>query len=191
MRGRKMRKRWMMAIAVAAATQAMAQASPQQQGAGQSSAAPMEGGCGSYSVDLSSEMRLMAGEAVKVDAGRDVAGAPVAATGRALEVHLRPQTEVELAAAPAQDRGGPERKAGLVRLGTMEAGDWRVSVDRFAWIDLVGGGQLMESTTFAMERGCATVLKTVVFHVPAAMPVVLELTGADEATVRVLVSRAK
>ncbi len=161
----------------------------------------MQGGCGAYSIDLGNEMRLMAGEAVKVEAGRDVAGAPAEQTGQAMEVHLRPQTEVELAAAPAQDRGGAERKAGLVRLtsgvgdtkgnGELEAGDWRVSVDRFVWVDLVGSGQLMESGAFAMERDCPTIFKTVVFHVPEAMPAVLELTGASEGTVRVVVTRAK
>ncbi len=158
---------------------------------GQASTAQMHGGCGNYTADLSNEMRLMAGDALDVKAGTDAGNVPMGALGRAMEVHLAPQTAVHLAAAPAQDRGGAERKAGLVGFEKLEAGDWRVSLDRFAWVDLVRGGQLLETGAFEMQTECPTVFKTVVFHVPEAGPVVLELTGASEGAVRVLVSRAK
>jgi len=178
---------WMVAIGMAAGAHVLAQ---QQTATGQA-AAQMHGGCGNYATNLSSEMRLMAGEAVKVRAGTDAENAPMEATGRAMEVHLRPQTEVHLAAAPAQDRGGAERKAGLVQLGKLDAGEWRVSLDRFAWVDLVSRGQLLASGAFEMQTECPTIFKTVVFEVPEAMPVVLELTGASEEMVRVVVTRAK
>jgi hypothetical protein len=153
--------------------------------------AQMHGGCGNYTADLSNEMRLMAGDAVEVKAGTDAGNAPMGALGRVMEVHLAPQTGVHLAAAPAQDRGGAERKAGLVGFEKLEAGEWRVSLDRFAWVDLVRGGQLLESGAFEMQTECGALFKTVVFHVPAAGGAVLELTGASEAAVRVLVTRAK
>jgi hypothetical protein len=42
-----------------------------------------------------------------------------------------------------------------------------------------------------MQTECGALFKTVVFHVPEAGGAVLELTGASEAAVRVLVTRAK
>lgn len=174
-----------LAAALAGGVAAMGQVAASAQ------AASMHGGCGNYTADLSNEMRLMTAETVDVKAGTDAGNAPMGAVGRAMEVHLASQAAVHLAAAPAQDRGGAERKAGLVGFEKLEAGDWRVSVDRFVWIDLVRAGELLESGAFQMESECPALFKTVVFHVPEATPVVLELTGASDQAVRVLLTRAK
>ncbi len=148
----------------------------------------MHGGCGNYAVDLKAEMRLMAGPALAVTAGPAAEDAPRVETGRALEVTLLPQAEVRFAAPPVRNSAGDDRRGGLLRLGVLHAGDWRVSADRYVWIDLAGAGRLLASPGFEMQTGCATIFKTIVFRVPEATAVDVQLSGASSATVRLLVT---
>ncbi len=162
-----------------------AQDMPQKQSMDQ-----MHGGCDNYRTNLKSEMQLMAMTPLEVTAGANAGAAPMIPQSKAVVVSLMPQTQVHLAAPPAQDRGGPDRRAGLLSLGTLSAGDWRVSLDRFAWVDVVASGSVLPNPSFEMQTGCAAIFKTVVFHVAEAQPVILQLSGASAEPVRVLITRA-
>ncbi len=162
---------------------AVAQDMPQKQSMDQ-----MHGGCGNYRTSLKSEMQLMAMTPFEVTAGANAGAAPTIPQSKAVVVSLMPQTQVRLAAPPAQDRGDPDRRAGLLSLGTLSAGDWRVSLDRFAWIDAVASGHVLPNPSFEMQTGCAAIFKTVVFHVTEAEPVILQLSGAGSASLKLLVT---
>ena len=164
---------------------AVAQSTPQRQPMDQ-----MHGGCDNYAANLKTEMQLMSMTPIEVTAAADAEGAPPVQTSRALLVDLLPQAQVHFAVQPSQDRGGPDRRAGLLSLGALTPGDWRISVDRFAWIDMSASGRLLPTPSFEMQTGCATIFKTVVFHVPETEPVILQLSGAGSPSVRLLITPA-
>jgi hypothetical protein len=161
--------------------QSMAQSRPMDQ---------MHGGCDHYAVDLKSEMHLMAAPSLGVTAASAAAETPGVPASQALEVTLLPQSNVHFILPPAQNHTGPDRRAGLLSLGVLPKGDWRVSADQFVWIDMVGARHLLASPSFEMQTGCAVILKTVVFHVPEAMLADLQLSGANSATVKLLITPA-
>ncbi len=161
------------------ATQAMSQSRPMDQ---------MHGGCDRYAVDLKSETHLMAGTPSVVTAAFAASEAPKVPVSQALDVALLPQASVHFALPPAQNHAEPNIRAGLLSLGVLPEGDWRVSADHFVWIDMVGASHLLASPGFEMQTRCAIIFKTVVFRVPAAMPVYLQLSGSKSASVKLLIT---
>ena len=148
----------------------------------------MSGGCGDYGADLRSELRLMGGALAKISAAGDVAAAPQIEPGKAYAVDLLPQAQVHFPVPPKQDRGGDGRSAGMLSLGNLAAGSWRVSTDSPVWIDLLAGGKAVTSSGFEMKTECPAILKTVVFAVPGGVPVLLQINGAPQHSVRLLVT---
>jgi len=151
----------------------------------------MHGGCDNYAANLTTEMRLMSMNAVQINAASQAAEAPQVRTSQVFSINLLPQSQVHFALAPAQDRGGPERWAGLVALGTLPKGNWRVSADKSVWIDLIGSGQLLPSPAFEMQTECPTIFKTVVFEAPGTVTVLLQISGATTQSVRLLITSAE
>jgi len=134
---------------------------------------------------------LMSRKPVEVSAAIVAREAPPVQTSSALLVALRPQSQVHFAVPPAQDRGSPDKRAGLLLLGTLSPGDWRVSADSFAWIDMAASGTLLPSPSFEMQTGCATIFKTVVFHVSEATPTILQINGVSSPSMRLLITPVK
>jgi hypothetical protein len=185
MQGETMRIASLLGATFFCAAIATAQSMPQKQPMAQ-----MHGGCDNYRTNLTAELQLMAMTPAEVTAGASAGEAPALPQSKAVVVSLLPQSQVRLAAPPAQDRGGADRRAGLVSLGALSAGDWRVSLGSFAWIDAVASGRLLPNPSFEMQSGCAAIFKTVVFHVSEAEPVILQLSGADTQSIRVLLTPA-
>lgn len=148
----------------------------------------MEGGCGDFTADLHSELKLMSGQLTSITAGSSVADAAQIRAGVAYSVQLLPQHQVHFAVPPAQNRDGEGRSAGVLSLGDLPAGNWRISTDNPVWLDLVAAGQLLNSSSFEMKSGCPTILKTVVYAVPGTSPVVIQVNGATQPSVRILVT---
>jgi hypothetical protein len=148
----------------------------------------MEGSCGDFTADVHSELKLMSGQLTSITAGSGVADAAQIQPGVAYSVRLLPQEQVHFAVPPAQNRGGEGRSAGVVTLRDLPAGNWRISTDNPVWLDLIVAGQLLNSSSFEMKSGCSTILKTVVYAVPGKSPVVIQVNGATQPSVRILVT---
>jgi hypothetical protein len=133
----------------------------------------------------------MSGPLAAVSAGGTSAGAPRIMPGQAYEVTLLPQEQVHLPLPPAQDRGGAGRSAGVLSLGNLPRGRWRVSTDNPVWLDLAASGQSIPSSDFEMKMECPTILKSVVFAVPGNAPVLLQVNGATKQSVRLLITPAE
>jgi len=148
----------------------------------------MQGGCGDYTADLHSEMKLMSAQLTSVTAGSGAADAPEIKPGVAYSVRLLPQQQVHFALPPGQNRGGAGRSAGVLSLSDLPAGSWRISTDNPVWLDLVPSGQIVDSSAFEMKMACTTILKTVLYTVRGKGPVLIQVNGATQRTVRLLVT---
>ncbi len=107
--------------------------------------------------------------------------------GRGVDALLKPGGDVVFPALPAKP-GGSVSYGGLYDLRIDEAGDYQVSLGAGAWIELVSGEVLMESSAHAPGPPCSSLKKTVVFPLKPGR-YVLEITGNGEATLAVMVTR--
>jgi hypothetical protein len=150
----------------------------------------MQGGCGNYTANLHSEMKLMSGHLTSVMAGSTPENAARIRPGVAYSVHLLSQQQVHFWLPPGQNRNGAGRSAGMLSVGTLPAGKWRISTDNPVWLDLVASRQIVDASAFEMKMGCTTILKTVVWAVRGRAPLLIQVSGATRPSVRLLVTPA-
>jgi hypothetical protein len=105
----------------------------------------------------------------------------------AYSVRLLSQEQVHFPVSPGQNRNGTGRSAGVLSLGTLPAGKWRISADNPVWLDLVVAGRIVNASAFEMKMGCTTILKTVVWAVRGKAPLLIQVNGATQPSVRLLV----
>lgn len=146
----------------------------------------MRGDCAAFALDVTREAALWAaGPRTALTASAAASGAPALATGTLARLALLPQTEMQFAVTPEQDRGGAGRHAGHLRLEVPQAGLWRVAASNGLWFDAVAGGAILPSSAFEMQTGCGAPFKVVVFELPAGA-VTLQFNGSPSPQVEVV-----
>jgi hypothetical protein len=163
----------MVAIAAAGATQAFA-----------------DDPCIGFKWDVRREHALFGGAPAALSAGKDLATAPTILAGRLYALQLAPQTAVSFAAAPGRKSASDGAYAGLAVLQLETAGDYRVSVDAPAWIDVAADGKLAAVEDYQGLHGCDAPHKIVEFNLASASRFVLQLSGAPKAAIRLTVTLA-
>jgi hypothetical protein len=98
--------------------------------------------------------------------------------------------QVTLALPPGKKPAGDSSYAGLARLSLRQPGSYRVSLDQSAWIDIVADGKMIDSADFQGRAGCVAPHKVVQFSLPAGRELLLQLSGAASAGVRVTITPA-
>ena len=112
------------------------------------------------------------------------AGLPI---GKGVDAQLKHSGEVVFPMLPAKP-GGSVSYGGLYDLKISETGDYQVSLGTGAWIELVSGKVLIESTAHAPGPACSSLKKTVVFPLKPGR-YVLEITGNADPILPVMVTR--
>ncbi|MFV3127644.1 hypothetical protein [Niveispirillum sp. KHB5.9] len=121
-----------------------------------------------------------------LSAGASVDAAPVIAPGKAVELALRPEGGVKLAATPGKVGTGTSF-AGLFSLTVDRPGTWRVALGKAAWIDLVKDGAAIASTAHGHGPACTGIRKIVDFDLkPGRYLIQLSASPADRMTALVL-----
>jgi hypothetical protein len=146
--------------------------------------------CAGFRFDVTQERALFASTALPLRAGHDTASAPQAQTDKLYEVQLQAQERVSFALPPARSKVPDASRAGLIRLTVVTAGVYRISLDQPFWIDVVAGSQLLTSKDFQGVPGCNAPHKIVEFDLPAASELLLQISSASAATLRLSVTRS-
>lgn len=107
--------------------------------------------------------------------------------GRSVDAQLKRSGEVTYPVLPAKP-GGSVSFGGLYEIRVAEAGDYQLSLGTGAWIEIVSGKTLVESTAHAPGPACSSLKKTVVFPLKPGR-YILEITGNGEPTLPVMVTR--
>ena len=92
--------------------------------------------------------------------------------------------------APGRQSPNDVGYAGLAKLRIPAAGLYRISVDAPVWIDVVADGGLMGVRDFQGAHDCAAPRKILLFEFPVPRQVVLQISGASSASVRLGVTAA-
>ncbi len=144
--------------------------------------------CANFKWDVAAERALFAGEARPLAVGAAAATAPGIEPGQLYQLTLIEQSQLAFAAPPGKKMLADGAAAGLVRFRVGEAGAYRISLDRGAWIDVVTAGQPLPSADFSGAPGCEAPRKIVLYQLPADTELLLQISGAPELRLRVAVS---
>ncbi len=153
------------------------------------SAAAQDDPCGKFSWNVGNERALFASAALAIAAGHDAASAPQLQPGRLYQLQLQAAGQVALALSPGSKKTASDSSyAGLARLRLQQAGNYRVSVDQSVWIDIVADGKMIDSADFQGRPGCLAPHKIVQYPLPAGRELLLQLSGAPGADVRLTIT---
>ncbi len=146
--------------------------------------------CPGFNWDISAEHALFMSAPLAVTAGKEAGGAPALAPGRLMQLQLAPVAAVTFAAPPAHKAWSAESYAGLAKLSVPRTGTYRISVNQNVWIDVVTQGRLIPAVDYEGSRSCDAPHKIVTFRLTAGKPLVLQLSSATQAAVRVALTPA-
>jgi hypothetical protein len=135
--------------------------------------------CIDFKWDVRQERALFAQKPVEVNAGADLKSAPALTPGHLYRLKLTPQTGVKFEATPAKSAGG-DAFAGIATLKIPKDGSYRVSLEIPLWIDVVSNGALLEAKDYQGQPNCNAPHKIVVFELPHAQPLVLQMSRASQ-----------
>jgi hypothetical protein len=149
-----------------------------------------EDGCRGFSWDVARERSLFSGSAATVAAGADSGAAPSLDPAHLYALQLKPIAQVSFVTAPGRKSPDAAGYAGLATLRIPAAGLYRISVDASAWIDVVADGGLMGVRDFQGAHDCAAPRKILLFEFPVPRQVVLQISSAASASLRIGVTPA-
>jgi hypothetical protein len=96
--------------------------------------------------------------------------------------------DAKLPAPPSRAPKNPQSNAGFASAPTIaKAGTYRVTLSTPSWIDVIQGGNVLQSTAFSGASGCTGVAKSVKFNLLAA-PFTVELSGTPARAVGFVVT---
>ncbi|MEP7041579.1 MAG: hypothetical protein ABI843_00865 [Dokdonella sp.] len=139
-----------------------------------------EDACKAFKWDVTHEHALFVREGRMAAAGKDAAAAPTLDVDKLYLMTLLPQKQVKFAAPPSKKTPAKGAFAGVAHFQVMRPGQYRVSLDAPFWIDLVANGKPLTPIDFSSAHGCDMPRKVVVFDVPAAQSLTLQLGGSTE-----------
>ncbi len=146
--------------------------------------------CARYQWDVSRERALFAAAASPVAAAKDGASPPRISTERAYRVQLLPASQVVFPTAPGKASPAEGSYSGVLTFRVPAAGSYRVAVDQPLWIDVVKHSHLVPAADYEGQHGCDAPRKIVQFSLGADEPLILQLSGVTEPSVRIAIVRA-
>jgi len=157
-------------------------------------ASPLWGGapdpCTGFSWDVSQERAVFATQPAIVSGGKDASSVPSLLADRLYRVQLMPQSSVSFAVPPSKKSPVEAGYAGLASVQVPISGIYRVSGDSSFWIDVVVAGKILDTKDHQGQQGCNSPHKIVEFELPAAEPVLLEVSSAIDPEIRLSVTLA-
>ncbi|HEY3851607.1 MAG TPA: hypothetical protein VGL87_11580 [Steroidobacteraceae bacterium] len=178
----------LLTLAAALAAAALIAAAPLSAFAQQNSVAADP--CARYKWDVTRERALFAAPASSITAAQDGRAPPRIATNRAYRVKLAPAAQVLFPTSPGKASPPEGNYSGVLAFDAPVTGNYRVAVDLPMWIDVVADARLLPASDYEGQHGCDAPRKIVQFALEAKKPLILQLSGASEAAVRVVIVRA-
>ena len=141
-------------------------------------------GCSHFTWDVSHELAVMKQTAKPVTAAaKPDVPMPQLQIDELYELKLAPQSTVSYRIPPAKPTVDASAHGGLMRLRVARSGLYRISITSGHWIDVTVDDQLVKSKDFQGSHSCARPHKIVEFELPANRELILQLSGATEASV--------
>ncbi len=144
--------------------------------------------CAGYKWDVSKQRALFASAPISLAATGNAAAAPGMAPNRLYRLQLLPASEVSFPVTPGKMSPPAGTFAGIFKLTVPVQGSYRIAVDLPLWIDVAANGKLVPATDYEGRHDCNAPRKIVEFTLDATQPLLLQLSGAGEAAVRLAIT---
>lgn len=142
--------------------------------------------CSGFRFDVSKELKVFESKP------RDVAiaaNAPAAIDVNQLyAVKLTDQSKVSFATTPGKSTVANGSYAGVLKVTSPRAQTIRVTATEAAWLDVISGGKLIESTRHTGSGNCKVLRKVVEFNVAPDQPVTIQVSGSTEQQIKLAVT---
>ncbi len=149
------------------------------------------GGCDSFTWDVSHELAVLDKPAKPITAGTNAKKPVHLDFDQRYAVKLVPQGSVHFAVKPSKPMLDDGAQAGIFAFHTPKAGRYRVSITTGHWLDVVDGGNLVVSRDFQGQRGCEKVHKIVEFELSGNKDFLLQLSGGTDASLGIAITQVK
>jgi hypothetical protein len=146
--------------------------------------------CSEFSWNVAQERALFASPAAGLTMGAGTDPAPLLVTNELYSVRLQPRSSVNFTVLPSKRMPVEAGYAGQFSLQIPAAGVYRISGDSAFWIDVVVAGKIIDSKDYQGQKGCTAPHKIVEFTLPAAVPIVLEVSSVLSQDIRLAITAA-
>ena len=114
---------------------------------------------------------------------------PLAPALQRLDVALHPADRVSLTATPKTEKKAEGQTfAGFLAFSVPHDGNYRVSADTAAWIDVLDGDRVLERTKLNRRVQCGRVHKSIGFALKAGVTYWLQLSGSKTREVQLMIT---
>lgn len=142
--------------------------------------------CTGFRFDVSKELKVLGGTPRHVTAAT---AAPAAIDVNQLyDVTLAEQSTVTFVTAPGKSTVADGSFAGLLKVTSAHGQTIRVTATEAAWLDVIDGHKLIESTRHTGNGDCKVLRKVVEFSVAPDKPVIIQVSGSTEKQIKLAVT---
>lgn len=145
--------------------------------------------CTGFKWDVSRERALFATVPAPLAAAADGKAPPSVEPQRLYRLQLAPVAHISFPVAPGRAPSAGTY-GGVLRLTLPSSGLYRIAVDAPLWLDVVGEGRLLAPTDYEGQHSCNAPRKIVEFDLPGARSWLLQLSGAAQAGVGLVIVSA-
>lgn len=144
--------------------------------------------CSGFQFDVTKELQLFAATPRNIAAATARETAPAVERNQLYEAALADQAKTKFAIAPDKATVNDGSYAGLIAVAPGPATTMRVTANQPVWIDVLDGDRVIESTRHTGSHGCPLIRKTVEFSVRPDRPLLIQLSGGTEKSIRISVT---
>ena len=144
--------------------------------------------CSGFQFDVSKELKVFGGKPRAVTATTAVAKAPAVDINQLYSIDLNDQSKVTFTVTPGKSTVADGSFAGLLQIKSPRAQTIRVTSTEHAWIDVLSGGKLVDSTRHTGSGNCNLLRKVVEFTVAPDKPVTLQVSGSTVKQIKLAVT---
>ncbi|RZA09418.1 MAG: hypothetical protein EOP11_01790 [Proteobacteria bacterium] len=147
----------------------------------------MKGGCENYQTPLTQEFKdwELGPLTLATNEGKEGTLLPL---NKRLKLLLQPASSVKFAKPPAKDAA--KGSGAVIPLRVASTGTYKIAAGSRLWLEITKkNGEEIKAERFEMQTACATIAKVLTFKLTGGQDYLLQLAGAPEASVEIMLSR--
>jgi molybdate transport system substrate-binding protein len=142
--------------------------------------------CTGFRFDVSKELKVFGSTPRSVTAA--TASPATIDVNQLYAVNLTEQSKVTFVTTPGKSTVADGSFAGLLKVTSPRGQTIRVTATEAAWLDIINGDRLIESTRHTGSGNCKVLRKVVEFTVAPHKPVIIQVSGSTEKQIKLAVT---
>lgn len=144
--------------------------------------------CSGFRFDVSKELKVFESKPREIAATTAANSATAIEVNQLYSVKLADQSKVSFATTPGKSTVADGSFAGVLKVTSPKAQTIRVTATEAAWLDVLSGDKLIESSRHTGSGNCKVLRKVVEFNVAPDKPVTIQVSGSTEQQIKLAVT---